>query len=591
MVNIPALPKISDNIDDQEENAGIARYQNGEAVTKRAERRVKSMETERERFVPVWREITNYVAPNRGVYDNEKPNQGNRRDYYLLDTMPTRALNLLQSGIQGGLTSPSLDWFKLAIGDAVLNKDVEVRQWMDDCHDIMMDELSRSNIYNCLYGIYGEVGAFGIGAMMMEDDVKTGRLIGKLFTAGQYSVSYDNSGLPSAFAYTLWMTAEQIRDKFGQNALDFAVLEALRQNSYDQPFEVTHLIQSDPQSMDKLSDNGFKFASIYWRPGKEQHLRIGGFEECPVFAPRWEAIGSDSYGYGPGWSALGDSKMLQEMYRDYLTAEKMRIRPPVWMSTEARNVRSNLNPGGITYANSDLSARPIYQVQPDINGQMAAIGSVEQKVREAFFADLFLLNTGEQNRNMTAYEVEQRQREKLQLLGPVLERLNNELLDPLTGRTFNILWRSGKIPQPPDALIGSNITIEYVSPLAIAQKTSSASSLTMILQIAAGMAQADPAVMDNINTDKALTEYMRMTAVPASIIRTDDEIGEIRAARQQQQQQQMEAEQTLSAAEAAQKGATAANQMASAPLGGGSLLDGLISGGIATEIGGEAVVQ
>ena len=580
-------PPIKADINDQQPYEHVAKYSDGEAVTKQAERRLRSLFEERDAFLTTWREITNYIAPNRGIYDNERPNQGKRRDYYLLDSISNRALGLLQSGIQGGLTSPSLDWFRLAVNDSELNKDVAVRQWLDDCREIMMEEFARSNIYNCLFGVYGEVGAFGTGAMLLEDDVRHARLLGRLFTAGQYAAAFDTAGLPCAFYYAVHMTAEQILAKFGQDRLDYEVLQALQQRQYDQSFEVLHMIQEERTGDDRQTD--FPYVSIYWRPGKETALSIGGFEEFPAMVPRWETIGNDSYGYGPGWSALGDAKMLQEMYRDYLIAEKMRIRPPVWMSTEARNARANLNPGGVTYSDGDLAARPIYQIQPDIAGQMNAIAVTEQKVREAFFADLFLLNTAEDRRNMTAYEVEQRQREKLQMLGPVLERLDNELLDPLVGRAFNILERSGKIPEAPEALIGAKITIEYVSPLAIAQKASSTASLTALLQLVSSLASVDPGVMDNIDPDKVITEYMRMTGVPAAVIRSDEEVAGMRQVRAQEQAAMQQQAELANAADVIQKGAGAAKDLADAPMGGGSMLDGLL-GGATTDQSGEAML-
>ena len=37
------------------------------------------------------------------------------------------------------------------------------------------------------------------------------------------------------------------------------------------------------------------------------------------------------------------------------------------------------------------------------------------------------------------------------MLGPVLERLHDDLLEPLIGRVFQIMARAGQIPPPPFA--------------------------------------------------------------------------------------------------------------------------------------------
>ena len=55
----------------------------------------------------------------------------------------------------------------------------------------------------------------------------------------------------------------------------------------------------------------------------------------------------------------------------------------------------------------------------------------------AFFADLFLMLARTDNvQPITAAEVAARQEEKLIALGPVLERTNDELLDPMVDRMF-----------------------------------------------------------------------------------------------------------------------------------------------------------
>ena len=62
-----------------------------------------------------------------------------------------------------------------------------------------------------------------------------------------------------------------------------------------------------------------------------------------------------------------------------------------------------------------------------------------------------------ENRNMTATEVLQRQEEKMRILGPVLGRLQSELLSPLITRVFNIMLRNQLFMAAPDILTRSRI--------------------------------------------------------------------------------------------------------------------------------------
>ena len=76
----------------------------------------------------------------------------------------------------------------------------------------------------------------------------------------------------------------------------------------------------------------------------------------------------------------------------------------------------------------------------------------------------------QQGPQMTATEVIQRNEEKMRLLGPVLGRLQSELLKPMIDRCFAILLRNNQFAQAPEFLSGQDIEIEYVSPLAKSTK-------------------------------------------------------------------------------------------------------------------------
>ena len=98
----------------------------------------------------------------------------------------------------------------------------------------------------------------------------------------------------------------------------------------------------------------------------------------------------------------------------------------------------------------------------------AAIERRQQAVRAAFYADLFLMATQLQDVR-SATEIAERRDEKLVMLGPVLERLHDDLLEPLIGRVFQIMARAGEIPPPSPALDGLRLQPEYVSPMGVTQ--------------------------------------------------------------------------------------------------------------------------
>ena len=132
--------------------------------------------------------------------------------------------------------------------------------------------------------------------------------------------------------------------------------------------------------------------------------------------------------------------------------------------------------------------------------------SVRQTIRSHFFADVFMMLATQDLPHMTATEVAERRQEKMLLLGPVLQRLKTELLDPLIERVYYILLRQGVIPQAPAYLNGLEMHVTYISTIAQAQRASMLEPLAQGLQLAAQITQADPSTGNQVNYPRALTE-------------------------------------------------------------------------------------
>lgn len=266
------------------------------------------------------------------------------------------------------------------------------------------------------------------------------------------------------------------------------------------------------------------FSSVHFMNGGHV-LRQSGYREFPVIAARWEVKNaSDSYGRAPGWKCLGDVKMLQKMQKTKLVALDKSTNPPMMVSTGVQG-EVNLLPGGITRYNgtTDAAVKPAYLVQPDLNALEASIAQVRSTIRAQFFADVFLSLSGQNYTNMTAAEVAERRQEKMLVLGPVLERLKNELLDPLIDRAFNLLARQGLLPPAPPSVQGLEMKVEYVSMIAQAQKAAGLSALTQGLAYAASVASARPEVLERVDYHCALEEGLKALGVAPALLKSGGE--------------------------------------------------------------------
>ena len=156
---------------------------------------------------------------------------------------------------------------------------------------------------------------------------------------------------------------------------------------------------------------------------------------------------------------------------------------------------------------------------------------------------------------MTATEVIQRQEERMRVIGPVLGRLMNEMLRPLIDRTFALMLREEMLQQAPEILQGRDVDIEYVSPLARAQKSSSLNNTMKALEILLPLSQQLP-VGDHVDPDGLVRHVTDALGVPKSVLNSDAQIQQQREERAAQQQAMMERqeeqEDVYTAAQAAQ---------------------------------------
>lgn len=470
--------------------------------------RYNALKQARAPWVRTWKQLSAYLSPTRGFFDGEVPNSGRVIDHKtLLDSSPSLAVGVLGAGMMSGLTSPARRWFNLALRPSSLTQLPGVNTWLSNVQKSIESALAKSNLYCVLQNMYEELAVFGTAAFFVEEDPRGG-IYCRPFTAGEYVLDVDDKGCVNTFGRECFMTAQQLAEAFGIAVLPASISQEIKNDNEHTWHKVIHLILPNPQYHSTQASNAhFAFLSVYFMEDGTV-LREGGYYEFPVICARWETKNvSESYGRGPGWKCLGDVKMLQKMQKAKLVALDKNTNPPVMVSASVQG-EVNLLPGGITRCNSltDAAIKPAYQVQTDLTALDEAIESVRQTIRSHFFADVFVMLSAQSTPNMTATEVAERRQEKMLLLGPVLQRLKTELLDPLIERTYYILLRQGEIPLAPDYLNGLEMQVEYISTIAQAQRASMLEPLAQGVQLAAQLTQADPSLATQVNYARMLEE-------------------------------------------------------------------------------------
>jgi hypothetical protein len=246
---------------------------------------------------------------------------------------------------------------------------------------------------------------------------------------------------------------------------------------------------------------------------------------------------------------LPDIKMINQMMKVTIRSAQKVVDPPLMAPDDGIMGSVRTAPGAINYYRAGTTDR----IEPLLTGARIDFGyqimeDVRTRIRSAFFIDQLQLREGPQ---MTATEVMQRTEEQLRLLGPILGRQHNELLKPLIDRVFDILFRRGVLPTPPQSLSGVKLEVQYSSMIARAQKTSELESLNRMFATAAPILQIDQAVVDNFNPDAAIRYIANTLSLPYELMRDEKDVKKIRDARAQeaqaaqaQAQQMMDAETT-----------------------------------------------
>jgi hypothetical protein len=275
------------------------------------------------------------------------------------------------------------------------------------------------------------------------------------------------------------------------------------------------------------------------------------------------------------------------MEKDRPVAIEMGVKPPVQASPDMANKGINMIPGGKTYRNGDNKIEPLFNVGANLQHLESAIAQQVERIKKEYNANLFMMLAELADKQMTAREVLERNQEKMAILGPVVQRMQFEFLGRIIERVYNILDRAHAFPEPEDPelaqmLQGEEIKIEYISPLAQAQKMSGLVNIEPAVAFAGQLAQFDQNILKKINWSEALNQYFALVGAPAAIKRSDDEYNEMVQAEQQAQAQAMQEQQAMNMIQAAAPAAQAAKNATDAANDGNPVLAdlmGMLPGG------------
>jgi len=496
----------------------------------------------------LWQDCTDYVNPRRGDFATQQFRGSRNRFDKVFDSTAPLANEHLAAGLHGHLTNTTERWFNLRIPGIEPNQ--AVRTYLQAVIDLMFDEAfnaSSTSFTTAIHELYLDLGSYGTGVFYIED--RPGKPIHfRTFHLADCYISESADGVIDVVYRKYKLQGRQLMQLY-RDSLPDKLVDQITKKPLDE-FTVIHAVEpNDLYVKGSKKSKDFPIKSCYVLLEEHILLEEGGFMEFPYMVPRWSKTSGEVYGRSPAMMCLPDVKMVNEMMKTTIRAAQKATDPPLMVPDDGFMLPLRTVPGGLNYYRSGTNDR----IEPLMSGSRPDIGlefidNRREHIKRTFHVDWLQLQEGPQ---MTATEVLQRQEEKMRLMGPMVGRLQTEFLGPLIDRVFNIFARRNLLPQPPSELEGTALAIDYVSPVARAQKAQTIFNFSRLLEQMMPLANIKPEMFDNIDADSTIRWAHATLDAPIETLIPPDDVEEMRQQRTQQQQEMMEAQQQQQNAAAA----------------------------------------
>ncbi len=512
-------------------------------------KRYAKIRSERETIQGIWDEITTYIMPHRGRMF-EKTNSENSVEwdnYDLFDSTAPDAAQKLSASIQGSMISSSTQWFFLNYQKAELNKAKDSSSWLESAESVCSEKIKESNFNQESSEMLDEVCGYNTGVLTHEYDTVLDEMIFKAIPIKESFYELDHKDKVIFFTRIMEWNLSKIIDKFGKDNLP----ESLK-NKADNPSMQSERVtiayavwrREDKKNADislPLVDDERPYGYCYYVEGTGE--KIGeekGYYECPVYVVRWEKTTDSQYGHGPSTIALPDIKMLNQLVYMGMMAIEKAIDPATY-GTELGVIGDlDLGAGGHTIVR-DMDAFRVMETGARFDVLKMEKVELQTSIRQVFRIDELELKDSPQ---MTATEARIRYELMQRLLGPTFGRLKEDFLEPVVENTFSMLLRNGKFDEMPESVTGADTKIEYVGPLARAQKSDQAAGIVEYVNSLLATYQVFPGsnILDNVDWDEYARSLAIMRDVPTKLLKGEDVVKVDRKQRAELQAQQLQLE-------------------------------------------------
>ena len=506
----------------------------------------KAMASLHERMRTVWDECARWFLPQQYPLESDDASRAANTITDTVSGVGIRAAADMAAGIFTNTVQIGEPWFQFDAVDAEQDDDESKIQRAIASRAVLV-ALQNSNIIEELHGSLQVYPIYGTGVIYQWSDNGLPRF--RSYSIADCRISEDMDGNPNRVFRKYKMSAQQCVEWF--TSPGDVIPATVRAQSEKLETAVT---ESDYLHVVIPRNGGGVRGSL--RPeqspvvGYHVHVESGTIirEESHLWFPyavyRFSKIGTCPCGVGPGQQSLPDVRMMMRSTEDFIAAHEYAAEPPVFLPPGVSKDDVDMRAGAINSVVGPNGEMPVFATNGgvDFRAMMEFKIDIENKVREFFFSDLFrMLATAP--KGMTATEVLERNNEKIQLLLPMISRMQSELFEVIVMNTLMMLIKSNQIQNPQflveEGKLGGKpkIKITYTNRLAARLKDVEISRTLEALQICALVMQSvqSSQVIDaNLDSSKLVRMTLEDKGVRSEAIRPADQANKMLQAMEDQ---------------------------------------------------------
>lgn len=516
-----------------------------------------------------WQYISQYALPQDSTITTEKTEGVASYTQNIFDTTMVSAAQVFATGMFNWWTPPNQAWAEYQPPDDLSEEQEgadDAKKWLSEASDKVMKALQRSNFYMVKASADMGLAVFNTDLMLCDESSDSRDLFNFVHCRiGTYTIEEDYRGIVDTVRREVEMTYRQIKQFFklpSDNIPEKLVAQTKSATGKGKKFKLLHCIfpREDSDRLPGRKDGANKpIASVWIATEFKETMRVSGYDESPILCRRFSKWGTDAvWGYGPSYLALPDGRQVNYV-QQYLDALAELHAYPRVLTPSTLEGDVDLRAGGNTYFDPALGDSGVPREWATVGDYKLGMDMQErrrQAIRDAYFVDAFKLLNSQPllAKEMTAFEISQRQAEQLQGVAPAFSRHVPEFNNPLMYRLFGIAFRAGKLGRPPESLmrdIGPNkrglvkpevmATSRFNDALRALKNRGTEETFKFVLP----MAETKPEVWDVFDMDKTVREYARNAGMPADALRKEtgkNSVAAVRQARAQAMQQQRAAQ-------------------------------------------------